>query len=621
VVRLSLEEAGLTYLQDVNLDRFSPDQAEILFTTVATSLKWHSKILGRLDSWHEKAPSYFEKFFEFILDKKSFVNFCFSMGVHPTSDQLHRALDLFDPGHFIQEQYETLVSFITTLERKTLNERREQNQTVLTKFYNKWISTARTQEFPFRESFSRLERLHPELHWERLKSEFLSFPNVGEELALQTPSGVRELGNFPYSKLSQLYPAGRFNPRDNNHNGCVSEKDKKLNGSHLVGFLQNEKGERQLCFKHWPEFPVTEQAIHRFMNRLFYYPGTPSSEIIRVGNKGQLDDVFLVSAYIEGYRLDVVLEEALPVRQQLNEHQLNQVLTCLQTERLDSQRVGELLIMSMLTNPEDGRAQNYIVTSSDLDPNLFKIVAIDSDHSFSPAIPQEIRSSGWFGGSTIIFQGMSDLFKIPFMNEPLHSSISERLIALDVNKFFNEWLDDLEKLETDYSGLFYSTDKKLYGTTMTLEMPLNYARLRHVYNKLQELQSFLKNRKEAGVSTKYIDVLLELEESMGNRYAPLIQSSDSLQERHKKSGGSRCSLLSHAEFAKALGRSNNPLLTIQNMRESLKDIQDNYSFSRDQVRFSSFLPHIQERNFGELNKKIPQENIALQLMNRAVGYL
>ncbi len=617
---LTLEKMVQLFLNTItNLDHVTSHKAKRLFATVAQSMFWEEDRKDQFhQSWRDRALAYADFGYD---DDGLLMNFCRILGVH-TSHLLHKIFNTVHNG--------TLSNLRILCDHGVdLYHVNHEGKTVLTRLFEKRIELTDVKESEHKQRIDRLwltliekgagydvdvqcalsvykqiqrEEIDPEeykkyqnafhllaqrnppFQFERLTSSFLSVKNdYAGERVVRTLHGVRVLDDVAYERL---YRHGEFKPQRGNHSNGFDKRE----GTRSVGYLINEE-QKGLCFKKSPEFPMIEHGIYAFMKGLFGYSGTPYAEILRMGERGR-GDVLLMSPFINGRRLDDVLTHEV-----------------LLLDQLDLHRLGELIITSILTNPEDGRPQNYMVVPSDLNPRLYKIIAFDNDHSFAVATQRIIQESAI---QSVCIQGNCVLFCLGQMSLPLHESIQKKLMDINIDVFFDQWLKELEHIEAAYNALFVSEDeagciiddKSYYESEqIILTMPLTYARIKHVHDKIHTLQSMVRDFHTQGKIPTYMEILQELESTMGRRYGEASRELTSIYDRFKKTDGRKTSTVSTAQFHQSLKPIHNiPFKSIREIRQAIEDINHENAliFSQTHEAFIQLSPGGQMRLFERL---------------------
>lgn len=88
--------------------------------------------------------------------------------------------------------------------------------------------------------------------------------------------------------------------------------------------------------------------------------------------------------------------------------------------QLDYKQYCQAVIMALLTNPEDGKSDNYIVTEH---AGKYKVYSVDNDHSF---VPPRVRR--WFSMAPLV---KCILFCFDEMMKPVHTEV-----RLQISKVF-----------------------------------------------------------------------------------------------------------------------------------------------------------------------------------------
>ena len=61
---------------------------------------------------------------------------------------------------------------------------------------------------------------------------------------------------------------------------------------------------------------------------------------------------------------------------------------------LDERDLSGLIVVAMLINPEDGKPDNYIVEVHPTKVGQYRLVGVDNDHAFVPALVKEKPDKG-----------------------------------------------------------------------------------------------------------------------------------------------------------------------------------------------------------------------------------
>ena len=231
-------------------------------------------------------------------------------------------------------------------------------------------------------------------------------------LKVVVPKGKSSKAEFLVDDFEcQLFQNGVFAPKINNKINVPNGE----NGERLVGIFK----EQGICLKQWPEMPKLELAFNAFANILF--PGsdlTPKAAIILIN-----DQVFLATTFIEGKVLSHYFRseaETLPHLQEIP--------------------IFQLILTSIMTMPEDGRPQNYILSREN------KIIAIDNDRNLADGVVRKFYKDK--DGNIVLMRCHSALFVLDEMKKSIPQQLIEHLKTIDID----DLLKCLRKVLSDYSS-------------------------------------------------------------------------------------------------------------------------------------------------------------------------
>ncbi|WP_032113642.1 hypothetical protein [Candidatus Paracaedibacter symbiosus] len=202
---------------------------------------------------------------------------------------------------------------------------------------------------------------------------------------------------------------------------------------------------------------------------------------------------------------------------------------------LSSSSVSALFLTSLLTNPEDGKADNFFV---DEDYNL---VGIDNDMALAPSIlwkvnPYEKEESHSIGVKTILYllPGLED--------RSLDSEIRKRVLSWDPGLFVTQWLGGLQARNKSYKALFGGQpipSEFLEGIPLHLPSFLSM----DLFKKIQQLQGYLNNHADAKLEdilafmdplvSQYYGRLRKLNNNPVEAYRYLVKDQDSNSLTHE----------------------------------------------------------------------------------------
>lgn len=267
-----------------------------------------------------------------------------------------------------------------------------------------------------------------------------------------------------------------------------------------------------IYFKEYPELPGLEEAVGR-LTRMILGFGAPFTELVRINNKP-----VMLSQGIQGRNLLDVLK---------NEPEL--------LKQLDLESVSGLILLAMLTNPEDGKPDNYIV-----EPHLdkYRLVCVDNDHAFVPAVGRQTPEDAQDQTKQLVVQVKSVLYCLDQMNEEIPASIKKLFLNINPYTLLKEWLTGLQTLQDNYTQKLFkgSHDHGFLRGHDNCCLKVSFP-----YNGIKDLfQKFLYMRDIFSLSNHkltHIGLLERLEHFLAQRYAPLLRENISVYERFKKIDG------------------------------------------------------------------------------------
>ncbi len=276
-------------------------------------------------------------------------------------------------------------------------------------------------------------------------------------------------------------------------------------GRHKVGYLKS--GKHTLFFKQYPELPGVEEKVGR-LGRALFWPLTPYGELFRINDK----DV-LVSWGVPGMGLHEILKTS------------PQSLA-----KLDQDQLAALTLLAFLTNPEDGKPDNFQVWK-----NL--LYALDNDHSFVQPIAKE-QKEGWFSKDPIV-QVKTILYVMDHMKNPVPRKIRDLFLSHNIGELLEEWVYNLKDLASSYKSLFSEKERigLLNNYDSYIGVPFQEGEIERLYDKAVRLQGIFLQTSEI----PFFEILKDLEPQLAQRYNPEITQENLtafktklFQIKHKK---------------------------------------------------------------------------------------
>lgn len=293
-----------------------------------------------------------------------------------------------------------------------------------------------------------------------------------------------------------------------------------------------------LYFKFFPELPGIEQAVSMLTHDLIGL-GTTISELFKIPTALQVpvlkpgwitgesldeetvsDIPVLVSLGIEGRTLKQVFENPIDPATQLN------IL-----ENLDKDSLHSLMLVAMLTNPEDGKGDNYIAEPFITKDGQvkYRIIGIDNDHAFVPPLASAASNRVRINTKTI-------LYAFAQITEPIN--VSTLFTSLDLDVTLRSWLGRLRDLNRRYIEVFGdpSHNEMLFQRYRSfIGIPFSKDALAYLYTKFIRLREALASSDQL----KPIDLFMKVEPFLSGRYGEEIRATAELRvfERFKKIEG------------------------------------------------------------------------------------
>jgi hypothetical protein len=191
-----------------------------------------------------------------------------------------------------------------------------------------------------------------------------------------------------------------------------------------------------------------------------------------------------------------------------------------------------MLIAAMLINPEDGKPDNYIVTPHPTKQHTYRIVGVDNDQAFVPAIVKEQPDKTWTGKLLPIAQVKTVLYCLNQMKNPLHPNIRQIIINTHPDRFLEDWLRWLKRVNNQYCGLFTSSQQNEFfkNHESFIGVPFQVGAIKHLYEKFVTLRDLVTDNP----ALTHMDLLNKLEPRLAKRYQEALNKNISVKERFKQ---------------------------------------------------------------------------------------
>ncbi len=269
--------------------------------------------------------------------------------------------------------------------------------------------------------------------------EFISDKKVNKEnVSLAGPRGRNYLRPEIYQQIFE-FKQGKY----------IFRKHNILFGRHNVAAIRFEIYPGitfGMHLKEKPELLVRELMAHHLGKNLFGQI-TPQIAIMRFicqeGSSSNDPTAFpiMASRSIEGKTLREVLDH-FP-------HEL---------ALIDKQSFSEALILALLINPEDGRADQYILQPFIQGSQIrYRLVSIDNEQAYVRPLAKNSKGEEIEGPEGL--QVKTILYCLNEMQEPLNKNVRERLLDLDPAVLLKQWLQDLTEEQKKIDAIFVTDEK------------------------------------------------------------------------------------------------------------------------------------------------------------------
>lgn len=296
-----------------------------------------------------------------------------------------------------------------------------------------------------------------------------------------------------------------------------------------------------LYFKFFPELPGIEQAVSLLTYDLLGF-GTTLSELFNIPTALQVlvlkagwvtgeslveetveNIPVLVSLGIEGCTLKQVFENPIDPATQLN------IL-----ENLDEESLHALMLVAMLTNPEDGKGDNYIAEPfiTHEGQTKYRIVGIDNDHAFVPPLTDA-------GSNRVRINTKTILYAFDQITKPIPENVRTLFTSLDLDTTLRSWLSRLRNLNGRYAEVFRDNlhNQMLFDRYRSfIGVPFGKGALAYLYSKFIRLRQALASHQQR---LRPLDLFMVVEPFLSGRYGEEIRQTTELSafERFKRIEG------------------------------------------------------------------------------------
>lgn len=394
--------------------------------------------------------------------------------------------------------------------KRTINAQGPQliNPSIARQFFRRVIKKNQDVETPDSEllkAWNLLIEHNPKLHWYMSLENLLLTPE--ESRAYQKQSQKEVFKIIGASEGEKYLPQEVWEQLINDKNEF---KRQNQDGAHAVGSAI--KNGYTLYFKFLPKLPGLEEAVGRWTRNLIGF-GAPHVELFRLQ-----DFSVLVSQEIKGLTLKETIQKH-PERLQ----------------QLDQKNFAQVLLTTMLVNPEDGKPDNTIVEQTSRNPSQYRLIGIDNDQALVPAVAKE-QKKGW-GKALPVVQVKSILYCFDQMDKPINQDTREYFKSLDPYALLSTWLHELDLVHERQVNLFANLSdnnalliKLFKDHDSYVGVPFKKGDLHEFYDRFLRLQNALH---DSEVKT-YHDLLMRVEPRLGKRYGALRHNPKCPKDLYEK---------------------------------------------------------------------------------------
>ncbi len=326
-------------------------------------------------------------------------------------------------------------------------------------------------------ALSILEKANPHFAWRRKIRALLSSTDNGKSCQSTLFKGKH---TFSAMAAKQLW----------NDVGVFKRQNKF--GRREVGYVEHSP--HKIWFKIMPSISGFEHAVSTLILDTLGY-GATFTDLMRIDHKP-----YLISLGIEGQNLQTVFDE---------QQKVNNADNPLCLKELDPVSTSALIILSMLINPEDGKADNYIVEELPLieGKRSYRLSCIDNENSFVPAFALR--------GKEIQRQVKCVLFCLNQMESAIPEKVRQLFLKLNPLDLLAGWLRNLSAFNSCCCELFDLNERKgLWRKGCFIGVPLAPGMVSRLYDKFLCVQRILQER----TSITLMQLFHELEPGLATVY-------------------------------------------------------------------------------------------------------
>lgn len=381
-----------------------------------------------------------------------------------------------------------------------------------------FVNSYKTHEYyglAFQEACTRLKQANTQFGWFVLRNALMQSDiksNTGFVLQVEgLRSGKHQLTP---EVTSQLFQAATGEIKRNNKYG-----------RRPVAYIK--VGSEEAHFKVFPELPLAEEAVRSLDRILFDKSCVAESEIFCFKDKANRSFPVLISQHVPGENLQETV---------LNINKIKEM-----DKTFDQHHFTQLLFLTLLINPEDGKPDNII-----------NGISIDNDHAFVEPVIKE-------NGKRVV-QVKTIIYCLNQMLKPLDKAACEAFLQLKPAETLELWLQHLIVMEKKIDALFSEADYNRLAkeNDCILRLFFQPRAIASIYQKFIKIQEILA----ADPSITGIKLLRDVIPLLGIVYEEMFKKHDN--------PGSRFHALFQHRYSTIVADRFNTLTTPKQMLASAK---------------------------------------------------
>lgn len=289
-------------------------------------------------------------------------------------------------------------------------------------------------------------------------------------------------------------------------------------GSHQVAAYKG------VHWKMFPHAPGIEAAINS-LNNLLVGRGFPPTKLLKMVDENGHHYAVLASKSVEGIELqDIVVQHKHLIK------------------KCELQSFSQSFVSSLLTNPQDGKPDNYMAKFKKGTNKIWTIESIDNDIAFAPTAIRVVDKDGKPIRLAFI---RNVFFFFPQMKQQISKLFAKSFCRQSAEILLVEWLASLQQKNAEYDALiqqevfvrseyegnesvYYKATETPYRTLKRnkrgLQLPIKFRpnTVRVVYNRIRIIQKLMKENPKM----THEELFEKLEPDLCQHYNKLLEENN-----------------------------------------------------------------------------------------------